>query len=64
VRGLARQCPTESCISVAGSTLSEGPVVLFPVGTMDHGTPTHDSVGTVLPQHARKHARTSEQTRQ
>jgi hypothetical protein len=39
VRGLASQCPTEWCLSVACRTLSKGPCVLFPVGTVDHGTP-------------------------
>jgi hypothetical protein len=60
VRGLASQCPTEWCISVACSTQSTGPFVLVPVGPIDHATPTHDAVGKVL----QSHARTSEHTRQ
>jgi hypothetical protein len=58
VRGLASQCPTELCISVACGTVFNGTVVLLPKGPIYPGTPKHNSVGKVL----RKHSRTREET--
>src|SRR6266436_1477334 len=60
VRGLASQCPTELCISVACGTVFNGTVVLLPRGPIDPGTPKHNSVGKVL----RKHSRTQGRNRQ
>src|SRR5215472_17503019 len=52
VRGLARQCPTELCISGACSTVCNGTVVLLPRGPFYPGTPKHTSVVKVLPRYS------------
>jgi hypothetical protein len=44
VRGLARPCPTEVCLSVVGGTVCTATVVLLPRGPFSPGTPaTHFS---------------------
>jgi hypothetical protein len=39
------------CSGLANEHRVHGTFVLFPVGTLDHGTPHHDSVGTVQTPH-------------